>query len=60
MADVTLKVSVQYSEIKELVRTSKQETKIHFKNGDVLTFINGTGKRVFKNLCRNFSGEHLQ
>jgi hypothetical protein len=58
--DITLKISVQFSDIKELVRTSKQETKIIFKNGDILTFNNGAGKRVFKNLCRNFPGEHLQ
>ena len=60
MADVTLKISVQFSDIKELVRTSKHETKILFKNGDVITFVNCTGRRVFKNLCRNFPGEHLQ
>jgi len=60
MADVTLKVSIQYSDISELIRTSKQQTKILFKNGDILTIGNGNGKRVFKNLCRNFSGEHLQ
>jgi len=58
--DITLKISVQYSDISELIRTSKHETKIKFKNGDVLTFNNGIGKRVFKNLCRNFPGEHLQ
>jgi len=59
MADVTLKISVQYSEIKELIRTSKHDTKILFKNGDILTIGNGNGKRVFKNLCRQFPGDHL-
>lgn len=60
MADVTLKISVQFSDISELIRTSNHETKIKFKNGDILTIGNGNGKRVFKNLCRNFPGEHLQ
>jgi hypothetical protein len=57
--DVTLKICVQFSDIAELVRTAKHETKIKFKNGDILTFTNGQGKRVFKNLCRQQPGEHL-
>lgn len=60
MEGITLKLSVQYCDIKELIRTTKHDTKILFKNGDILTITNGNGKRVFKNLCRQIPGEHLE
>ena len=60
MADFTIKLNLQYSDIKEVVRTSKKETKILFVNGDIITLSNGLGKRVFKNLCRTKPGENLE
>lgn len=60
MDGITLKISVQYCDINEVVRTSKHDTKILFKNGDILTFSNGKGTKIFKNLCRNKPGENLE
>lgn len=60
MDGITLKISVQYSDIKEVVRTSKKDTKIFFNNGDILTFTNGKGLKIFKILCRNKPGENLE
>lgn len=60
MDGITLKISVQYSDIREVVRTSKKETKIFLNNGDILTFSNGKGTKIFKILCRNKPGENLE
>lgn len=60
MDSITLKISVQYSEIKEVIRTKEKHTKILFNNGDILTFTNGKSKKIFKNLCRNKPGENLE
>jgi len=60
MEGITLKIYIPYSDIKELIRTSKHDTKIKFQNGDSLTIKNGNGNRVFKNLCRQFPGDHLE
>lgn len=60
MEGITLKISVQYCDIKEVIRTKEKGTKILFKNGDILTFSNGKGTKIFKNLCRNKPGENLE
>jgi len=60
MADFTIKLNLNYSDIQELKRTHNKETKILFKNGDILTLANGNGKRVFKNLCCTKAGENLE
>ena len=57
---ITLKISVKYSDILEHTFTSKKTHVIKFKNGDRLTFVNGIAKRTFRNLQRNFPGEHLE
>ena len=60
MDSITLKLTLQHSDISELVKTSKKDTIVILKNGDRMTFKGNQANRIFKNLCRNFSGEHLQ
>jgi hypothetical protein len=59
MNSIILKLTLQYSDISELVKTSKKDTIVYLKNGDRITFHWNQGNRIFKNLCRTFYGKPI-
>lgn len=56
---ITLKFDVRYDEIEHLRRDKKRNTIIELRNGDRITFSGKTASRIYKKLCKNFDGEHL-
>lgn len=56
---LTLKFTLQFSEIEEVRRTTEREVIIILKSKDRITLRGDEAKSTFSILRRNFPGEHL-
>ena len=59
MSTFKIELEIKYSEVKEVIYTSEKETIIKLKDNRVFTLMDKHARDVFKKVCRNFAGEHL-